>query len=117
MSEVKNAAPGERRVSRRVPTTLPVRFCSALLEFEGEATFDGEISDVSDGGVFIRSDLLEPPGTRVHLLVSLPEHRQVVSGHVAWTAQAPPKGPGMGIKLEWVPPSWQGSPVRAHRGI
>jgi hypothetical protein len=106
------APPGERRGSRRVPTTLPVRFCSEHLEFEGEAALDAEICDVSEGGVFIRSDYLEPPGTRVLLLVSLLRERKLVSGRVAWTAHEPPKGPGMGIRLEHVPAAWPASAVR-----
>jgi hypothetical protein len=91
----------ERRTSPRYPVEFPVRFWSELLEFEGRMEVEGSTSDVGWGGLFVRSDFLEEPGTPVSLLVSLPQSQQPLplKGHVAWVAEDPPKGPGMGIKL------------------
>jgi Tfp pilus assembly protein PilZ len=92
---------GERRGAPRYPVELPVRFWSEMLEFEGRVEVSGEVSDVSWGGVFVRCDFFETPGTPVSLFVTLPDGKQGVplKGHVAWIAESPPKGPGMGIKL------------------
>jgi hypothetical protein len=91
----------EKRRSPRLATELKVRFWSAMLDFEGKGEIlEADISDVSGGGVFVRSDFLEVPGTAVCLLVILPEHGLIpLRGHVAWVAEEPPKGPGMGIRL------------------
>ena len=90
----------ERRRSPRYPVELPVRFWSELLEFEGRVELSGEVSDVSWGGLFVRCEFLETPGTPVSLLVTLPGTEPVpLKGHVAWVAEEPPKGPGMGIRL------------------
>jgi len=72
-----------------------------MLDFETKAEVSGEVLDMSSGGLFIRSDFLEPRGTPVSLLVWLPGIAQPLqlSGRVAWVTEAPPKGPGMGIQL------------------
>ncbi len=106
LTPLRATEPGaDRRSSPRYRMDLPVRVCSDLLELDARATFEGEISDVSAGGLFVRSDFLEPPGTTVQLLVTLPDQRRPLSllGRIAWVAEAPPKGPGMGIELEHVP--------------
>jgi Tfp pilus assembly protein PilZ len=93
----------DRRSSPRYNVTLPVRFSSEMLEFEGQAEVSGEVSDVSEGGLFVRCELLEVPGTPVRLVVSIPkpESQQLpLHGTVAWIADEPPKGPGMGIRLD-----------------
>jgi Tfp pilus assembly protein PilZ len=72
-----------------------------MLDFETKAEVTGQVSDISGGGIFIRSEFLEAPGTEVSLLVWLPNTSAPVrlSGRVAWVAVSPPKGPGMGIQL------------------
>lgn len=91
----------DKRVYRRKPIVCPVRFWSEMLDFESKAEVEGEVLDISTGGLFIRSEFLETCGTPVSLLVWLPSSSQPValSGRVAWVAEAPPKGPGMGIEL------------------
>lgn len=91
----------DKRVFRRKSITCPVRFWSEMLEFETKAEVDGEVLDMSSGGLFIRSEFLEPRGTPVSLLVWLPGVSQPLhlSGRVAWVTEEPPKGPGMGIEL------------------
>lgn len=101
MSMSTSTSGSERRRSRRYSVELPVRFWSELLEFEGRVELTGEVSDVSWGGLFVRCEFLEPPGTPVSLLVMVPGSGEVITlqGHVAWVAEEPPKGPGMGINL------------------
>lgn len=72
-----------------------------MLDLETQAEVLGEVLDISSGGLFVRSDFLEMPGTPVSLLVWLPGNVDAVplKGHVAWVAEHPPKGPGMGIRL------------------
>ena len=91
----------ERRRARRQSVELPIWFRSELMEFEGDGLFGGEVLDVSEGGVFIRSDYLELPGTYVRLVITLPDGGTPIEleGRVAWVAEAPPRGPGMGIEL------------------
>src|SRR5262245_60655658 len=90
-----------KRTSERVPLVCPVRFKSEMLDFESNAEVEGEVVDASSGGLFVRSELLEMPGTRVSLLVWLPNSVNPIGlvGRVAWVAENPPKGPGMGIEL------------------
>jgi hypothetical protein len=93
----------DRRTNPRYNVTLPVRFCSEMLDFEGQAEASGEISDVSAGGLFVRCDLLEVPGTPVRLTIAVPKPGRgalPLHGTVAWIADEPPKGPGMGIRLD-----------------
>jgi len=93
---------GNRRAQERFAVQLPCRFSSESMEFDAEAEVcRGEVSDVSAGGVFVRCDLLEVPGTPVHLLIFVPESDKAipVDGRVAWISVEAPKGPGMGIRL------------------
>ena len=91
----------EKRAFQRRPVELSVRFRSEMLDFEAKAELIGEVLDISDGGLFVKSEFLEIPGTQVSLILWLPgdTHPRVVKGVVAWVAEAAPKGPGMGIKL------------------
>lgn len=91
----------DKRAYRRKPIVCPVRFWSEMLDFEAKAELQGEVTDISSGGLFIRSDFLETKGTPVSLLVWLPSRTVPIAlqGRVAWVAEAPPKGPGMGIEL------------------
>jgi hypothetical protein len=89
----------DRRGTPRYEVQLPVRFWSELLEFEGTAELEGEVRDVSWGGLFVHSEYLETPGTPVRLLVEMPHAPVSLRGQVAWVASGPPKGPGMGIRL------------------
>ncbi len=98
---VKTDLGSEKRAFLRHPVTYPVRIWSEMMDFEAQAEVLGEVLDISSGGLFVRSDFLEMPGTPVSLLVWLPGNEQPIplKGHVAWVTEAPPKGPGMGIKL------------------
>jgi hypothetical protein len=91
----------EKRTSLRRSVEYPVRFKSELLEFDSKGEIIGEVLDMSPGGMFVRSEFLEAPGTPVSLLVWLPNQDEPIAlrGTVAWVAEHPPKGPGMGIKL------------------
>lgn len=92
----------ERRAFPRRSVNIPVRFSSAMLEFDVTVEIgEGLVEDVSRGGLFVRSELLEVPGTPVRLLLKMPITRRPVQleGRVAWVMEHPPKGPGMGIQL------------------
>ena len=99
---MKDSEPGsEKRRRRRRTVEYPVRFRSELLEFDAKMELVGSVLDVSEGGLFVRSDFLELPGTPVSLQVWLPKQAEPIAlrGTVAWVAEHPPKGPGMGITL------------------
>ena len=94
--------PGARsqRAAPRYSAEMPVRLSSELLVFEGTAEIHGITSDLGTGGLFVRSDLLEPVGTRVRVrLLASDEDPITMEGAIAWIADAPPKGPGMGIAV------------------
>ncbi len=103
---MKTVKPDERRKhARHSVGHLPVRFSSEMLDFEADAQLEGEAVDIGLGGVFIRSDFLEVPGTAVDLQLSLPQRPEPlkVRGRVAWIAERPPRGPGMGIAFSGSP--------------
>ena len=90
----------EQRSAPRYPVNMLVRLSSDLLVFEGNAEVQGVTTDVGAGGLFVRSDLLEPVGTRVRVRVLVADGDPIaMEGSIAWIADAPPKGPGMGISL------------------
>jgi hypothetical protein len=96
----------ERRGFPRYAASIPVRFSSEMMDFHTTAELvEGRVADISRGGLFIRSDFLEVSGTPVRILFQLPPGQGVFSieGHVAWIERRPPKGPGMGIRLSYVP--------------
>lgn len=93
----------ERRRHERVEIDRPVavRFRSDMLEFEGQATMSsGVVGDVSAGGLFIRSEFLEPPGTAVQIDIDHGDRLVALRGSVRWIVEDPPKGPGMGVEIE-----------------
>ena len=89
----------ERRAFARHPAELPVRFASDSLEFEGALELRGSTADISQTGLCVRCDFLEPKGTEVSLRVGEPGSDICVSGTVAWIVESPPEGPAMGIEL------------------
>lgn len=93
-------AGSEQRAHARIPVRVPVHLSSEMMDLDGEAEV-AEVSNVSEGGLFVRSDFLEPVGTPVQMVVA-PESGQsvAVSGYVVWVAENPPRGPGMGIRLD-----------------
>ncbi len=89
----------EQRTRPRISLEVPVRFASDSLGFEGAAEI-GRTGDLSEQGLFIRSDFLEPVGTRVRLELRLDGGESLqLDGSVVWVAEGGPKGPGMGILL------------------
>ena len=56
----------DRRVFDRFTTSLPVRFSSEMLDFDAEAELEqGSVENISCGGLFVRSEFLEVPGTPI----------------------------------------------------
>jgi hypothetical protein len=95
------ASDEQRRTYPRFHIWVPVRISTELLDLEGEAELTGELANVAQGGLFVRSEYLEPPGTVVRIAVDLPDGDTVeLMGRVAWATDQPPRGPGMGIELD-----------------
>jgi hypothetical protein len=91
----------QRRAHPRFRLWVPVRISTDLLDLEGEAELCGEAANLAEGGLYVRSEYLEPPGTAVRVLVDLPDGQVVeLTGKVAWSSEQPPRGPGMGIELD-----------------
>lgn len=91
----------QKRAHPRYHIQVPVRLSTEFLDLEGEAELYGELSNVAEGGLFVRTEYLEPPGTKVTVTVDMPDGSQVhLQGTVAWVAGQPPRGPGMGIELD-----------------
>jgi hypothetical protein len=79
---------------------MPVLFSSDLLTFDGTAEVAAVTADLGAGGLFVRSDFLEPVGTPVRVRLLVEDGRPItLEGSIAWVADEPPKGPGMGIAV------------------
>lgn len=90
---------GEAEDERRAEPRIAVHLRTELLDFEGEAVATGITEDAARGGLFVRSDFLEPPGTEVCLSVHLDDESLMLTGEVAWVTEDE-QGPGMGIRLK-----------------
>lgn len=88
----------ERRENTRVPVSVPVLYMSDTLTFESQAR------DLSKGGMFIRTELLDPVGTQCMLTV-LPDGGAavVLQGTVAHVVESRAdrqgRPPGLGVKF------------------
>jgi len=84
----------------RVTTRLPV-----VISIPGEAAYSAETFDVSDGGLFIETEMICPVGSDVFLAISLPGREEIrCRGLVAWAnhgvQQRKPAYPvGVGIEF------------------
>ncbi len=91
----------ERRKVRRKRLRVRVH-----VEPGAVATFTG---DVTEGGVFVYSARVLEPGTRVRVVVRLPQGPTEARGVVRWAKRVPGsflahvRG-GMGIEFTWVSP-------------
>jgi len=92
----------DKRQSRRLPFSHSARF--------GQKNPPGRISfvtDLSEGGVCLKTNTVFLPGTRVYLSITIDEVNYEAEGMVAWAEKAPPgiihqvKGE-MGIKFTQV---------------
>jgi len=61
---------------------------------------DGRVVNISQGGAFFRSDMLDQSGAPVRVLIALPERHEPLelAGDVAWI-KAGDGGAGMGIRF------------------
>jgi hypothetical protein len=93
----------ERRENVRVPVVVPVLYMSDTLTFESQAR------DLSRGGMFIRTELLDPVGTPCMLTV-LPDGGAavVMQGVVAHVVESRAdrlgRSPGLGVKFASLSP-------------
>ena len=91
-----------RREHQRFDTDFTIHFSSDNLEFSGTAEYrSGKAKNLSRGGLFIRSDYLDLPGTKIKLQIPVPNTKEKLhlEAEVSWIDDAPPLGPGMGIEL------------------
>jgi len=88
----------DQRRSPRISVNLSAEYRSTHLHL------DGRVVNISQGGVFFRSDLLDQSGAEVRVLISLPERHEPLElkGDVAWTKDAAGNG-GMGIRFRSLP--------------
>lgn len=89
----------DQRQSRRLPLSNSAKF--------GQKNQPGRISfvtDLSEGGVCLKTNTVFPPGTKVYVSITIDGLEYKAEGIVAWAEKAPPaimhqvKG-GMGVKF------------------
>jgi hypothetical protein len=96
----KGSGRRDQRKFQRTPTELAVKVRAAGSRVEGGIRLDS--TDVSEGGVFLRSDLLFEIGEVLELEIVLPEGTTVqATGRVVRVARrrAEDSVPGMGIEF------------------
>ena len=90
----------ERRRLKRIVKRIPVRFQAESLRGAGH------IKNLTQEGIFVRSDVLPEPGENISVGFDAPDGRKVeIEGVVRWTtAQFPKRGvrPGFGVRLHRV---------------
>lgn len=88
----------ERRRFARIPVCLQVKFKSLA---QLEKMMDASIGDISQGGMFIKTDHIKPPGTKVAIELPVREDLVVnISGTVRSIRHQDEKPIGMGIEFE-----------------
>lgn len=94
------------RVHRRVPLSTDVR-----VTLEGIEQFAGFLTDnISEGGLFIKTDSPLPRGTKIHVSVALRNCDAILESdaEVAWVRTASPGQPaGMGVRFLDLAPEYQ----------
>src|ERR1044071_9695215 len=86
---------------RRWPR-MPVNLCAEYRA--SQLHLDGRVVNISQGGVFFRSDLLDQFGAEVRVMLVLPERHEPLElrGDVAWIKDAAGNA-GMGIRFRSLP--------------
>lgn len=76
----------------------------ARVLFRSESLFgEGQITSISDGGVFVQTDQVPRRGERVWILFHDPSPRLEIVGQVRWTSsEAPGSAPGFGVEVEHI---------------
>jgi len=87
----------DQRRSPRIPVNIRAEYRS------GHLHLDGRVVNISQGGVFFRSDLLDQSGAEARGLLSLPERNEALElvGDVAWISEGEDSSnaAGMGIRF------------------
>ncbi len=90
----------ERRRLKRIVERIPVRFQAESIRGEGH------IKNLTQEGIFVRSDVLPEAGENVSVSFETTEGRKVeIEGVVRWTTTQFPKRsvrPGFGVRLHRV---------------
>jgi len=92
----------DQRRSPRIPVNLVAEYKSPHLHL------DGRVVNISQGGVFFRSDLLDENGVEARVSLALPERPEPLElvGDVAWISDGAEENigeAGMGIRFRDVP--------------
>lgn len=103
----ESTRPASAGIERRQQPRVELQ---AVVGFESEDNFyTGFSSDISEGGLFVSTINVLPPGSDVHLEFSLPNgFRAKVQGIVRWVREwndaTPTIPPGMGVQFTSLPP-------------
>jgi len=96
----------DRRSAPRFSVSLPARLSSESTESRDTAVLvESDVTNISSGGLFVRADPVDAPGSRVRISLRVPISGKAVhlDGRVAWTDAS-----GMGIELDSGPmEDWQ----------
>ncbi len=99
----------EKRGRQRKKTRLSIRFGAERPDKMGL------ITDVSDGGIYIATNAVLPPGSAVHVRVPVPGGEPMqLDGCVTRARRVPPafvmiSTGGMGVRLKSAPANWRKS--------
>ena len=97
--------PSDSRETNRARRRMMVRYGVSRLEKTG---FTGNVSET---GLFVRTNMVMPPGTMLQLEVSFPERNWSLWGRVVWAKKVPPQlahvlDCGMGVCFVDPPEEW-----------
>jgi len=100
-----SAQTGDNRASPRAKRRLMVKYGT---EKADRTAFTG---DVSESGLFLRTNAVLAPGTVVQVEIEFPERKWSLWGRVAWAKKVPAQLAhvipcGMGIEFVEPPPDW-----------
>ena len=88
-------------VEKRGKPRFAVRYPAWFSEAQNEGCY-AFVTDISWGGLFLSALKLREVGTPLNIRVTLRGSQEPLDlrGQVAWVTRFPPKGPGMGVKLD-----------------
>jgi Tfp pilus assembly protein PilZ len=92
----------DQRRTPRIPVNVAAEYRSSHLHA------DGRVVNISQGGAFFRSDVLDEWGAEARVMLNLPERNEPLElvGDVAWISEGGPGtefGAGMGICFRDIP--------------
>ena len=106
----------EQRRSPRVRSRLPVRYGYVTVDRSAVA------ENVSEGGLFIRTNQVLPVGSQITMEIEFPERTVIHTGEVLWAIRVPEHMAqsmdcGMGIRFLDTVPDWVGFFARWKKAV